>query len=142
MSYSKDELNWIYDRTNGRCHICGKKVYFINYANAKGRGAWEVEHSNPKVKGGTSYLRNLYPACISCNREKGTATSRTARSWYGRTRAPLSKQERIEVKQQNAMIGAGIFGVVGAIIASSTGIGALVGAIAGSVLCYNIDPDE
>ena len=142
MAYSNDNLNWIYDRTNGRCHICGRRVYFINYGNPKGKGAWEVEHSKPHAKGGTDYLRNLYPACIKCNREKSTATTRTARAWHGRTRAPLSKEKREQMKQQNALLGAGICGTIGAIVASTTGFGLIVGVIIGGVLGFSIDPDE
>ena len=142
MAYSNDNLNWIYDRTNGKCHICGKKVFFVNHGNPNGKGTWEVDHSVPRAKGGSDYLRNLYPSCIKCNREKSTAASRTARAWHGRTRASLSKEKREQIKQQNALLGAGILGTIGAIVASSTGAGLIVGVIIGGILGFSIDSDE
>ena len=142
MAFNDEQLNWIYDRTNGKCHICGKKVFFVNYGNPKSKAAWEVEHSVPRAKGGTDYLRNLYPACIRCNREKSTATTRTARAWYGRTRAPMSKEKREQAKQRNAMVSAGLFGFIGAIIAPWTIPGAILGIAIGSFLGYAIDPED
>jgi 5-methylcytosine-specific restriction endonuclease McrA len=70
MSYDVEILRRIYDRTEGHCHICGKKLSFANYAISSGRGAWEVEHSVAKATGGTNHLNNLFPACITCNRSK------------------------------------------------------------------------
>jgi hypothetical protein len=52
MAYTDERLNRIYDRTNGYCHICHKKLSFVNYAQYGWRGAWEVDHSKPKAKGG------------------------------------------------------------------------------------------
>jgi 5-methylcytosine-specific restriction endonuclease McrA len=72
MRYSSDDLNAIYDRTSGYCHICKRKVAFCNYGALGRRGAWEVEHSHARAKGGSDRLGNLYAACIKCNREKGT----------------------------------------------------------------------
>lgn len=74
MGYTNDELNYVYDKTGGYCHYCGKKLAWKNYGQVGERCAWEVDHSVPKVLGGTDYLRNLWPACISCNRSKGTMT--------------------------------------------------------------------
>ncbi len=142
MAFSDEQLNWIYDRTNGKCHICGKQVFFVNYGNPNGKGAWEVEHSVPRAKGGSDYLRNLYPACIKCNRAKSTATTRTARAWHGRTRAPLSKEKREQSKQRNAMAGAGVLGLVGAILAPWTIPGAIIGVAIGGFLGYAIDPED
>ena len=71
--FTDKKLNAIYDRSRGYCHICGKKLAFINYGNFGKRGAWEVDHSKPRVKGGTDHPNNLYPACISCNRSKGSS---------------------------------------------------------------------
>ena len=71
MGYSKEKLHEIYDRTTGYCHICHKKLAFKNYSSVGSRGAWEVEHSKPRAKGGSDNLKNLYPACIFCNRSKG-----------------------------------------------------------------------
>jgi len=71
MHFSDDDLNEIYDRTSGYCHICHRKLAFINYGVLGARGAWEVEHSKPQARGGTHMRTNLYAACIPCNRSKG-----------------------------------------------------------------------
>lgn len=129
MPYDKDVLNRIYDRTDGRCHICGKKLSFSNYGTLGRKGAWEVEHSIPQSKGGTSHGNNLFPACISCNRGKQAYTSRTARNWQGRTRAPMSRR----AKEENTLAGLILGGVVGSL---GGPWGAIVGAGIGAELGY------
>ena len=74
--YTDDELNEIYDKNNGYCWHCGKKLAFKNYGIVGARGAWEVDHSNPTSRGGTNYFRNLVPSCINCNRSKGDLKTR------------------------------------------------------------------
>jgi 5-methylcytosine-specific restriction endonuclease McrA len=81
--FTKKELRAIYDKTDGHCNLCGKKLSFVNYGAQSGRAPWEVDHSNPVSTGGTNYKRNLKPACPDCNRSKG-ATRRPAfhkKSW-------------------------------------------------------------
>jgi 5-methylcytosine-specific restriction endonuclease McrA len=97
MTYDDATLTKIYVRTNGKCHLCHKKLSFTNYGQGGAKGAWEVEHSIPRANGGTDHLNNLFPAHIGCSREKGTYTSRTARSWNGRTRAPISKERKAQI---------------------------------------------
>ncbi len=81
MGYTNDELSYVYDKNDGYCWHCGKKLAWKNYAMRYDRGAWEVDHSNPVSRGGTDYLRNLVPACIECNRSKGDLTSREFESF-------------------------------------------------------------
>jgi hypothetical protein len=136
MAYTNAELEGIYDRTSGYCHICRKKVAFSNYGLFGARGAWEVEHSVARAVGGTNRLNNLYAACISCNRSKREGSTRSARAFHGHSRAPLSRVKRAEAKARNtaagtaagAAIGGALFGPPGAIIGG--GIGALVGSSA------------
>lgn len=136
MQYSNDELNSIYDRTDGRCHICYKQLAFINYGRTGGaRGAWEVEHSRPRAKGGTGRINNLYAACIACNRQKGITSTRSARLKHGKTRAPRSIVKQKEVKLGNAALGAGI-GLVGFLINPAVG---LLSVGLGSVIGYRQD---
>jgi 5-methylcytosine-specific restriction endonuclease McrA len=146
MAYDIDDLRKTYNRTNGKCHICWKKLSFNNYGKIGEKGAWEIEHSHPRSKGGSDHLNNLYASCISCNRLKGTHTTQTARSWHNHTKAPLSKTQREEVKCSNAFWGALIFGVVGAAIASPLGIirgvSVLAGVLLGGIAGYNADPDR
>lgn len=80
LGYSDEELRYIYDKTDGHCNICGKKLSFSNYGLYAEKGAWEVDHSNPVARGGTNYYRNLYPLCITCNRAKADRTTPQVRS--------------------------------------------------------------
>lgn len=74
MPWDWDTLNWVYDRRDGYCRYCEKKIYWTNYGKPDQRGAWEVDHSVPLAVGGTDYLSNLWPACTDCNRDKRTMT--------------------------------------------------------------------
>jgi 5-methylcytosine-specific restriction endonuclease McrA len=74
MKWDWETLNLVYDKTRGRCRYCKKQLSWSNYGMPRERGAWEVEHSVPLFLGGTDYLSNLWPACIDCNRNKGTMT--------------------------------------------------------------------
>jgi 5-methylcytosine-specific restriction endonuclease McrA len=76
MAYTDEDLNYIYDKNEGFCWHCGKKLSFINYGRPGEKGAWEVDHSIPVIRGGTGHLNNLVPACVRCNRSKQDLTSR------------------------------------------------------------------
>lgn len=76
MRYTNEDLTYIYDKNNGCCWHCGKKLSFKNYGIIGARGGWEVDHSNPLSRGGTDYFRNLVPSCIPCNRSKGDLKTR------------------------------------------------------------------
>ncbi|OLB93244.1 MAG: endonuclease [Acidobacteria bacterium 13_2_20CM_2_57_12] len=138
MPYSDAELTRIYDRTSGYCHICKRKMSFTNYGKFGARGAWEVEHSVPRAKRGTDHGNNLFGAHISCNREKSDLTTRTARSWHGNTRAPLSREKRKEARTTNAVAGGVIGGIVGAVLGPW---GVAIGAGIGAKIGHSLKPD-
>lgn len=92
MKADDNKLERIYRRTDGQCHICRKRLCFGNYGATGKLGAWEIEHSRLRSKGGTDHLNNLYAACISCYRSKGNGTIASARNGY-RT-APLSEKRK------------------------------------------------
>ena len=71
MRFNNDTVNYVYKKNKGYCKYCGKKLSLKNYGKVGNRGAWEIDHSKPKSKGGSDYRRNLVPACVSCNRDKG-----------------------------------------------------------------------
>jgi len=134
------DINAIYDRTSGYCHICGRKVFFRNYGLLGAKGAWEIEHSRPRARGGTNHSNNLYAACIPCNREKGHRSStRTVRAWNGRRRAPLSRSKRAEAKQRQALSGAVLCGFAGSVFGP---LGAIVGAALGATIGEKQNPDR
>jgi 5-methylcytosine-specific restriction endonuclease McrA len=109
-------LRAIYNRTDGHCHICYKRLSFVNYGGDRTlRGVWEIEHSKPRCKGGTDHGNNLYAACVPCNRNKSDCTTRTARRWSGTTRAPFSKAIKVKLRERNADLGTLIGGMLGAV---------------------------
>jgi len=140
MRYTDEQLSRIYDRTSGYCHICGGKLYYSNYGKARKRGGWHVDHSRAKANGGTDRLNNLYAACISCNLDKGTVTTRTARRWHGRKKAPLDREGRKAARRENAVVGGGIGTVAGFLLLGPWG--ALAGGALGARLGYKANPDK
>jgi hypothetical protein len=140
MASDGDErLERIFERTDGRCHICWGSLAFRNYGKFGERGAWEIEHSNPRSKGGSDRLSNLYPAHVSCNREKGRMHTRTVRRWNGQTRAPLSQAKNQQKRDENTLAGAGIGALSGAMMAGPLGF--LVGGIAGALIGNEVDTE-
>jgi 5-methylcytosine-specific restriction endonuclease McrA len=134
MTHDSEKLKRIYDRTQGYCHICHKKLSFSNYGSRGTRGSWHIEHSVPKAKGGTDHLNNLFAACIDCNLDKGTYTTQTARRRAGQTRAPLSKKKVAEIRTNRTVGGLLTGAVTGLIIGGPVGmfIGGAGGAIIGN----------
>jgi 5-methylcytosine-specific restriction endonuclease McrA len=136
--FSKDELRAILRKTDSRCHICWKKVYLNNHGLRRARGGWEVDHSNPRARGGGDHVNNYLPACCGCNVAKGARTTRSARrsAGHGKTKAPLSKEKQAAARLDNA-VGAGVLGgILGGLVggppgaALGTGLGALLGGSA------------
>ncbi len=80
---SNDKLRRIFNVTGGICHLCGRRLGFDSYGQAGRSGAWEIEHGNPRSRGGVNDLRNLKPACVSCNRSKGDLTTSEYRRLVG-----------------------------------------------------------
>ena len=79
MGYSKEELDQIFakgstirgkDPAQYRKDACGNEIYRQSYGKETPMG-WEVDHSNPKHKGGTDCNRNLKPLQSSENARKG-----------------------------------------------------------------------
>lgn len=134
MPYTEEQLNEIFDRSGGDCHLCGKRLAFKNYARHGERAAWEVDHSNARAKGGTHRLSNLLPACISCNRSKRDGSTRTARRVNDMTRSPMSKQRRTAEREENTVLGILGGAAAGGMVAGPPGalVGAVVGGIAGN----------
>lgn len=133
MAKDLQRLKLIYDRTDGYCHICHRKLSFNNHGVNGTKGAWHVEHSIAKFNDGTDRLSNLYAACISCNIEKGTLHTRTARSYYGVARAPYSRARKQQIKEDNTTAGMLIGGLFGAIGGPwGVAIGAAIGGIIGN----------
>jgi len=119
VSYSAEDLDLIFESTDGRCHLCWRQLSRRSYART-----WESDHSVAKDRGGSDYFRNLKPACISCNRSKQAASSRTARLREGHSRAPKSRSARENGRALGTVVGLGVgalFGPIGAIVGGGIG---------------------
>jgi 5-methylcytosine-specific restriction endonuclease McrA len=73
MSYTDDDINWVYDRTRGYCLYCGIKLSFQNYGIVGAKGAWEIDHFVPRRSDGAHHPYNWDPACVDCNTTKSDA---------------------------------------------------------------------
>ena len=91
MRYDDYELSDIFDKTGGKCHLCKGRLTYGAYGKLNHSRGWEVDHSKPKARGGTDSFRNLKPAHITCNRQKGAMTN----SEYRKTLAETSLVEDI-----------------------------------------------
>lgn len=140
MTYNKEWLNHIFARTTGYCHICRKKLSRNNYGKIGHRGAWEVEHSVPRSKGGTEHSNNLFAACCGCNRAKSNLTTRTARRWNGHTRAPMSSKQRTNARVVNTVLG--MVGGAAAGFALGGPVGTMIGLMTGAKIGHSLNPDE
>lgn len=134
MSYTEAELNDIFNRSGGDCHLCGKRLAFKNYGRSGKRAAWEVDHSPARANGGTHRVSNLFPACISCNRSKRHGSTQAARRPNGMTRAPLCKEKRSAERSENTVLGFLGGAAAGGALAGPAGAiaGAFVGGLAGA----------
>lgn len=140
MKYDNERLNNIYDKTDGYCHLCHKKLAFTNYGVNGTKGSWHVEHSVPKAKGGTDHLNNLYAACIKCNLEKSTYHTKTVRGWNGQSRAPYSATKKQKIKSNNTIGSAAIVGGIGLAIGGP--IVGIIGSIIGGALGSSNSPKK
>ena len=138
--HNNDKLNRIYEKTDGYCHICHKKLSFKNYDSFGAKGSWHIEHSVARANGGSDHLNNLYPACIGCNLDKGTLHTKTARSYYGNTRAPYSKKKKDQIRKGNTSAGV----VLGAAVGTAIGgpLGAVIGGVFGGVFGNSRSPKK
>jgi 5-methylcytosine-specific restriction endonuclease McrA len=128
---------YVYEKTAGRCHVCRKDLVFDFYGFLYEKGAWEIDHSNPKVRGGTDHRNNLLPACPRCNRSKQAKPTRAARAEHGYTRAPLSRRRQEERRTDNALFGGGAAAVAGGLILGPVGF--FIGAALGGALGHDAD---
>jgi 5-methylcytosine-specific restriction endonuclease McrA len=139
MAYSDDYLTDVFDRTDGRCHLCGKRLRFSAYGLHRESGCWEIEHSRAQALGGGTWFGNLYAACVSCNRAKCTRSTRAVRNWHGRRRAPMSRSQQLAARETNAIVGALAGGTIGGVCFGRQGF--IVGVAIGLVIGYDQAPE-
>lgn len=130
----------VFAKTSGRCHLCGDTMAYSNYDNHGARGAWEIDHSVPRSRGGTDHLNNLYGAHTGCNRSKQARSSASVRRENGRTGAPMSAEAMRKLKADDAWVGALSIGMLGARFFGPAGL--LIGAIVGAIGAYAVNRDD
>ncbi len=140
MRFTKQQKQQIFDRTDGRCHICYKGLIQSHYGAYDKHGGWNIDHSKPQAKGGSHHLNNLYPTCCSCNSSKGARSNRTARLPHGKTRAPLSAAAKKQKKQENALDWGVIAATTGGLLFGPVGL--VLGAACGGTIGHSINPED
>lgn len=63
--FPSDVRQNIYEKGNGRCAICGKKIKYKDFT---------IDHILPLDRGGDNDITNLQPTCRSCNELKSNST--------------------------------------------------------------------
>lgn len=139
MAFDNETLKRVYDRTDGHCHLCRKRLAFTNYGQHGRRGAWEVDHSKPRGKGGSDHGNNLFAACTGCNRSKQDCSTTTARAVHGYRAAPLSAR----AKEKNAWTGGLLGGALAYILVPPQFriAAALLTAVVGAAAGASYEPD-
>lgn len=113
MKTNPETRQRIFAKTDGRCHLTGRRLAFNNYGKPGRRGGWEIEHSIPRAAGGTNHMNNLYPATIAANRSKQDGHTRSFRRRNGLSRAPMSVTQQEKARTRNQWGGLGIGALVG-----------------------------
>lgn len=72
---SKKEREGIHALFNGHCAYCGKIIRL---------NEMQVDHKIPLRKAGADELKNMFPACRSCNHYKATLTIEEFRKYLSR----------------------------------------------------------
>jgi len=72
MAFSKTKRHEIYNKYNGRCAYCGRKMTYKDM---------QVDHLQAKSRGGSNDISNLMPACRACNHYKRAHTLEVFRQY-------------------------------------------------------------
>lgn len=72
---SKSERKKIYEKCKGHCAYCGCKLEYKDM---------QIDHVIPLRRGGEDDIKNMLPACRSCNHYKATLTAEEFRDYVSR----------------------------------------------------------
>ncbi|MBL8618792.1 MAG: HNH endonuclease [Deltaproteobacteria bacterium] len=92
------DLDKVWAKTHGRCHLCHLEVDLATYglADIFGADAATVDHLVPQSHGGDDHHDNLLPAHLGCNASRGTQPVAVTRfRMAGALDAPMSTDGRI-----------------------------------------------
>lgn len=98
MPFDIDTLDYVFEKSQRKCHYCCKQLAWKNYGRRDLRSGWEVDHSVPRSKEGTDHLNNLVASCWMCNLDKRDVSGNR----YRKATQPL-RAERKRKKTQKAV---------------------------------------
>ncbi len=96
----------VWSKTGGHCWYCGiELVHWDHSTKTIAPNTFCVDHVIPKIRGGTSEIDDLLPACWSCNGSKKDATVEEYREalGYKATGAPKFNEEQRDWLEQNGV---------------------------------------
>ncbi len=94
------DLDALWRKTAGRCHLCHEPVdpHTYGLADVFGAETATVDHLVPQSHGGSDDHRNLLPAHLGCNASRGTGEVEDARwEMAGTKSVPLSSDARLGI---------------------------------------------
>lgn len=97
MKINDDLKRRTFSKTDGICYYCNGPLALCNHGRREKRGAWHIDHKNPRAKGGSDDMKNLAPACIPCNEDK----SDTSAVSYRRLTKPVRIERRNKAIQKD-----------------------------------------
>ncbi len=129
MSYDREVLRRILQKTRNKCHLCHRRLNISCYGSD-----WHVDHSIPRAAGGSDHLNNLFAACVGCNCGKRDGSNRVARTLNGKKRSPLSHKEYSNAVAENTLAGGCVGALGGALLLGPFGFwaGMLIGGLLGN----------
>ena len=108
-SWNANELEHIFLKTNGACHIChGQEgpIAWQNYGRRDTEDGWEVDHVKAAARGGSDKIRNMRAAHWQCNASRQDTHFLAARAQYGVRRGPRSADEVAHRAKKRFLLGA------------------------------------
>jgi hypothetical protein len=102
MEESKEQLQVIFQKTNGVCRICrgteGPKLKFEHYGKEDEADGWEIEQTSGK----SAPVDERWAVHISCNLHKGTGIKKTRKSHH--PAAVLVPEQDMEIERWQAQL--------------------------------------
>ncbi len=76
-SKNKEIRNIVWMKTKGKCYLCGCNL--LPFGDEP--SSFSIDHKFPVTLGGKHDIENLFPACLHCNRMKGTKSYEEFMEW-------------------------------------------------------------
>ena len=105
MKMTNELLDKVYAKTDGRCHLCHRRIVRSHHGQTDVLTGWHVDHSKARSVGGTDHLNNLFPACWECNLRKQALPSHIIRRRNGVSGIPQSRARKEQESDWDSAIG-------------------------------------